>query len=97
MAHELRNPLHIIQGNLEGILDGVYASTPEQIGATLEETRALARLVDDLNTLSLAEAGQLPMKWERVDVPGFLADVSTSFSGPADAAGIVITAENTLG
>jgi signal transduction histidine kinase len=97
VAHELRNPLHIIQGNLEGILDGVYEPTPEQIGATLEETRALARLVDDLNTLSLAEAGQLPMKWEPVDVPAFLADVSTSFSGPADAAGIVLTAVSTPG
>ena len=97
VAHELRNPLHIIQGNLEGILDGVYEPTPEHVGATLEETRALARLVDDLNTLSLAEAGQLPMKWEPVDVPAFLADVSTSFSGPADAAGIVLTAVSTPG
>ena len=92
VAHELRNPLHIIQGNLEGILDGVYEPTPEHIGATLEETRALARLVEDLNTLSLAEAGQLPMKWEPVDVPALLADVSTSFSGQAEAAGIVLTA-----
>jgi signal transduction histidine kinase len=97
VAHELRNPLHIIQGNLEGVLDGVYGPTPEHIGATLEETRALARLVDDLNTLALAEAGQLPMKWEAVDVPAFLADVSTSFSGPADAAGIVLTAVSTPG
>jgi two-component system sensor histidine kinase BaeS len=97
VAHELRNPLHIIQGNLEGIIDGVYEPTPEHVNATLEETRALARLVDDLNTLSLAEAGQLPMKWEPVDVPALLADVSTSFSGPADAAGIVLTAVSTPG
>ena len=60
VAHELRTPLHIIQGNLEGILDDVYEPTSEHIGATLEETRALARLVEDLRTLSLAEAGQLP-------------------------------------
>ena len=60
VAHELRNPLHVIQGNLEGILDGVYAPTGDHINATLDETRALARLVEDLRTLSLAEAGQLP-------------------------------------
>ncbi|HJW90578.1 MAG TPA: histidine kinase dimerization/phospho-acceptor domain-containing protein [Anaerolineales bacterium] len=59
VAHELRTPLHILQGNLEGILDGVYDPTPEHITATLEETRLLARLVGDLQTLSLAEAGQL--------------------------------------
>ena len=88
VAHELRTPLHIIQGNLEGILDGVYAPTEEHISATLEETRALARLVDDLRTLSLAEAGELPLEREPVDVAELLSDVCTSFSGEAEVAGI---------
>jgi signal transduction histidine kinase len=90
VAHELRTPLHIIQGNLEGILDDVYEPTEEHIGATLDETRALARLVDDLRTLSLAETGQLPLVWEPVDVGELLADAGTSFSGQADAAGILL-------
>ena len=93
VAHELRTPLHIIQGNLEGILDDVYEPTPEHIDATLDETRLLARLVDDLRTLSLAEAGQLPMAWEPVDVIELLTDVSTSFSGQAEAAGIDLHVE----
>lgn len=88
VAHELRTPLHIIQGNLEGILDGVYQPTPEHIQATLDETRLLARLVDDLRTLSLAESGQLLLKKEAVPVGELLADVGTSFSGQAEAAGI---------
>jgi signal transduction histidine kinase len=88
VAHELRTPLHIIQGNLEGILDQVYEPTPEHIDATLDETRALARLVDDLRTLSLAEAGQLPLVRELVDVSELLTDVQTSFSGQAEAAGL---------
>jgi two-component system sensor histidine kinase BaeS len=88
VAHELRTPLQIIQGNLEGILDGVYEPTGLHIGATLDETRALARLVEDLRTLSLAEAGQLPLNVEPVDVAELLADVQTSFSGQAEAAGI---------
>ncbi len=96
VAHELRTPLHIIQGNLEGILDDVYEPTPEHISATLEETRALARLVDDLRTLSLAEAGQLPLVWEPVDVTELLADVSTSFSGQAEAAGVDLRVEPAL-
>ncbi|MBN1583083.1 MAG: HAMP domain-containing histidine kinase [Anaerolineae bacterium] len=90
VAHELRTPLHIIQGNLEGILDGVYDPTPEHIEATLDETRLLARLVDDLRTLSLAEAGQLPLVLEAVVVCELLADVATSFGGPAEAAGIAL-------
>jgi len=93
VAHELRTPLHIIQGNLEGLLDGVYEPTPEHIEATLEETHTLARLVDDLHTLSQAEAGQLPLHLEPVDVGELLADVQTSFSGQAEAGVVTLTVE----
>jgi len=90
VAHELRTPLHIIQGNLEGILDGVYEPTKEHVEATLEETRQLARLVDDLRTLSLAETGQLPLVREPVNVADLLADVITSFSGQAEDGGVTL-------
>ena len=86
VAHELRTPLHIIQGNLEGIADGVYEADEGEIERLLGETRQLSRLVEDLRTLSLAEAGQLPMKWEQVNIKDLLADVATSFSGQAEAA-----------
>ena len=90
VAHELRTPIHVIQGNLEGILDGVYQPTDELIKATVDETRRLARLVDDLRTLSLAEAGQLPMVMEPLDVSDLLGDVETSFGPQAQAAGIAL-------
>ncbi|KAA3655434.1 MAG: sensor histidine kinase [Chloroflexi bacterium] len=88
VAHELRTPLHIIQGNLEGVLDGVYEPSTDHINDTLEETQLLARLVEDLRTLSLAESGQLPMRHEKVSIAELLADVQTSFSGQAEAASI---------
>ena len=93
VAHELRTPLHIIQGNLEGILDGVYQPDEEHIQATLEETRSLARLVDDLQTLSLAESGQITLKFEKVNTAELLADVVTSFSPRAADAGIDLACE----
>ena len=88
VAHELRTPLHIIQGNLEGILDGVYDPSDEQINTILYETRLLSRLVDDLHTLTLVEAGELSMARDPVDVGSLLADVVTSFGGQAETAGI---------
>ncbi|MFZ1753998.1 MAG: ATP-binding protein [Caldilineaceae bacterium] len=90
VAHELRTPLHVIQGNLEGMLDGVYPTSPEQIDDTLQETRLLSRLVDDLRTLSLAEAGELPLQVGPVDMADLLADAVTSFSGQAEDGGIVL-------
>jgi signal transduction histidine kinase len=91
IAHELRTPLHIIQGNLEGILDGVYEATPNHINNTLDETQLLARLVNDLQTLSLAEAGQLPLHPTRFLVADLMADLTSSFSSQAASFGITLT------
>ena len=88
VAHELRTPLHIIQGNLEGVLDGVYEPTAEHIEATLDETRLLGRLIEDLRILSLAESGQLPLNVEEIDPQELLLDVQTSFAGRAAEQGV---------
>ena len=92
IAHELRTPLHIIQGNLEGIVDGVYEPTTEHINNTLDETKLLARLVNDLQTLSLAEAGQLPLHPTRFLLADLMHDLTASFSAQATSLGIDLTA-----
>src|SRR6476620_2594597 len=79
IAHELRTPLHIIQRNLEGILDGVYPLTLEHIHTTLEETQLLARLVNDLQTLSLAETGQLALHPARFRLAYLIDDLTADF------------------
>jgi len=95
IAHELRTPLHIIQGNLEGILDGVYEATPEHINNTLDETQLLARLVNDLQTLSLAETGQLPLHPTRFLVADLTDDLTSSFSSQAITFGIDLVTDIT--
>lgn len=94
IAHELRTPLHIIQGNLEGIIDGVYKPTREHINNTLDETRLLARLVEDLQTLSLAEAGELPLHPTRFLLADLTADLTTSFSAQAASQGVDLVVHN---
>lgn len=83
IAHELRTPLHIIQGNLEGIIDGVYTPSNEQIKDTLDEVNLMTRLVNDLQTLSLAEAGQLPLHPTRFLLADLIQDLTSSFTAQA--------------
>jgi signal transduction histidine kinase len=92
VTHELRTPLTIMQGNLEALLDGVYPADAEHMQPILEETRVLSRLVDDLRTLSLAEAGALTLHREPTDVAQLLTDSVASFRTQADAAGVSLVA-----
>ena len=93
VAHELNTPIHIIQGYLEGIQDEVYTPDAETLSAMLEETRLLTRLVKDLRTLSLAEAGELPLEITEVNLTELIEDVRVSFSGQAEASGIGLHTE----
>lgn len=88
IAHELRTPLHIIQGNLEGIVDGIYQPTSGHIKDTLDETRLLSRLVNDLQTLSLAETGQLPLHPTRFLLADLIQDLTSSFASQAASRGV---------
>jgi two-component system OmpR family sensor kinase/two-component system sensor histidine kinase BaeS len=90
VTHELRTPLTIMQGNLEALLDGVHPADAEHLDPILDETRVLSRLVDDLRTLSLAEAGALTLHREPTDVGELLADAVASFRTQADGAGITL-------
>lgn len=92
IAHELRTPLHIIQGNLEGIIDGVYEPTTDHVNNTLDETKLLSRLVNDLQILSLAEAGQLPLHPTRFLLTDLIADLTSSFSSQAASQGVELSA-----
>ena len=83
VTHELRTPLTVMQGNVEAILDGVRPLDREHIAPLLEETKVLARLIDDLRTLSLAESGALALHREAIDVASIARDVVTAFSDQA--------------
>jgi signal transduction histidine kinase len=90
VTHELRTPLTVMQGNVEALLDGVRPLDREHVATLLEETKVLARLIDDLRTLSLAESGALALHREPVDVAAIARDVVRSFSDQAQRSGIVL-------
>mgnify|MGYP005844077899 CR=1 FL=1 len=88
IAHELRTPLSVIQGNLEAILDGVVEPTTEHVSSIHEETLVLARLVSDLRELSLAEAGQLKLQKEPTDLAEVVRKAVSKYRPEADEKGI---------
>ena len=88
VAHELRTPLSVIRGNVEGMLDGVYPPDEAHLAPVLEETAVMARLLDDLQTLSTAEAGVLRLYRERVDPLGLAQDTAAALRPRAERAGV---------
>lgn len=90
VTHELRTPLTVMQGNVEALLDGVHPADTAHIAPILEETKVLARLIDDLRTLSLAESGALALHREAVDVASVARDVVSAFSDPARRGGVAL-------
>jgi signal transduction histidine kinase len=93
IAHELRTPLSVIQGNVEGILDGVYAPDPERLQTVLEETRVASRLLEDLRTLSTAEAGALELHLEPAPVRDLVDECVSALGAMAEAKGIALSSD----
>jgi two-component system OmpR family sensor kinase/two-component system sensor histidine kinase BaeS len=93
VTHELRTPLTVIQGNLEGLIDGVYPRDEAHLTSILEETHILSRLIDDLRTLALAESGALKLQKEPVDLAILIRDTTASFRPQADSAGVELDAQ----
>jgi two-component system sensor histidine kinase BaeS len=80
IAHELRTPLAVILGKLESIQEGVLPSTPETILPIQDETLRMIRLVRDLQQLSLAEAGKLPMALQAVNLRQIVERITEQFA-----------------
>ncbi len=79
IAHELRNPLAIQRAHLEALQDGVYPLTLENLALIEEQNQQLTRLVDDLRTLALADAGELSLNLRQVDLVEMCTETDVRF------------------
>ena len=93
ISHELRTPLTVLQGNVEGMLDGVYPPDAAHLASLLEETQVMSRLIDDLRTLADAESGTLKLQREPTDLSLLVNEVIASFRGQAQSAGVGLGVE----
>ncbi len=90
IAHELRTPLAVLQAEIEALQDGVTGATPERLDSLHEETELLARLVDDLRTLSLADSGQLSLQRREHDLAGIAERALAAVAGRAQEKGVTL-------
>ena len=76
IAHELRTPLSVIQGNLRAILDDVYDLDKVEVARLYDQTRQLSRLVDDLHDLALLEANQFSLNLTELNMIDLLRGIT---------------------
>ncbi|MBS1250691.1 MAG: Signal transduction histidine-protein kinase BaeS [Chloroflexi bacterium] len=90
IAHELRTPLSVQQAHLEALQDGIYELSPENLLPITEQNRSLTRLVEDLRTLALADAGELTLEKTKTDFPELVRRIVTRFKPQAQTRGITL-------
>jgi len=93
IAHELRTPLSLIMGYTEALSDGKLEGTAETFEILYEEAQHLNRLVDDLRTLSLADAGELSLNRRPVRAQAVLQQVATAYAAQAKANDVSLRVE----
>ena len=91
VTHELRTPLTVVAGGIEAMLDGVHPMDEDHLAPLLAETAVMDRLLEDLRTLSLAEAGALPLYREPVDLRSLAAEVAAAHQPRATSDGLALS------
>lgn len=90
LGHELRTPLAVIRGEIEAVIDGVRSPGPGQMESLLDEVEVLERLIEDLRTITLSDAGRLPLQTELVSVTELVEELASSYRSTAQAQRVTI-------
>ncbi|MFZ1771792.1 MAG: ATP-binding protein, partial [Caldilinea sp.] len=95
IAHELRTPLTVLEGNLRAALDHVFDLDDEQIANLYTQTSHLIRLVNEMRELALAEAAQLPLDKQPVDLAALVRETVAVFEPLAEEKGVTLAVQTT--
>ncbi|HRW18275.1 MAG TPA: HAMP domain-containing sensor histidine kinase [Dermatophilaceae bacterium] len=93
VAHEMRTPLTVIDGYVEGMIDGVLPTTPVELGQVSVEVRRLRRLAEDLSALSRADEGRLTLAPTAVDLRDVVGSAAERLRGQVEEAGVRLVVE----
>jgi len=97
VTHELRTPLSVIRGQAEAIADGLYPADAAHLAPILDATATLDRLVEDLRTVVLTDAGNLVLHKEPTDLGALVHDSVESFRAQAEAKGVGLSVDTAAG
>lgn len=97
VAHEMRTPLTVIDGYVEGMIDGVFRADAERLAAVSAETRVLRRLAEDLSTLSRAEEGRLELDRVPADLGELVAGSAARLRPQFEDAEVALQVEDLPG
>jgi two-component system sensor histidine kinase BaeS len=91
MSHELRTPLTVLRGEIDALIDGVIAPTPQALLSLREEVLQLNALVDDLHLLAMSDLKALPCYFEEVDAARLLEGIVQRFALRATQLGLALS------
>lgn len=97
IAHELRTPLTVVLGHSEALSEGQLPPDPETFDIIYDETKRLNRLVDDLRTLSLSDAGELRLNRSRISPLELLERSAAARKSEANTKGVSLLIETSPG
>lgn len=93
VAHELRHPIHVLQGSLQAILDDVYPCNKQEIARLFDQTHHLTVLVNDLHILAQAEAHKLPLHQQVTDIAALVKETVAAFEPLAKSKTVAVRVE----
>ena len=93
LGHELRTPLTVVRGEIEAMLDGVHEIDADHLNLLMNEVMVMERLLEDLRTLSLIDAGRLDLHPEPTDLVGLVEDVADGYRRRAGESGVSVSVE----
>lgn len=88
IAHELRTPVTILRGRLQGLAEGVFAPSQAQFANLLKHVEGLGHLIEDLRVVSLAESGRVDLQWQMSALDVEVTNVVRLFESSLLAAGL---------
>lgn len=97
VTHELRTPLAVLQSGIEAQVDGIHPRDDHHLASLLEETQILGRLIDDLHTLALADAGRLTLHYEAISPQALVEDAVESHAALAERRQITLSSSFAAG